>query len=70
MAVPKHNASKAKTRSRRAHKDKLDEPEVGFCPRPSCYAPKRPHRVCPECGHYQTNSMDESEQIVEIWGEY
>ena len=65
MAVPKHNESKAKTRSRRAHKDKLDEPTFNFCP--ECFAPKRPHRVCLECGHYKTNSMDESEQIIEVW---
>ena len=32
MAVPKHNESKAKTRSRRAHKDKLDEPTYNYCP--------------------------------------
>jgi len=65
MAVPKHNESKAKTRSRRAHKDKLEEPEIGYCS--NCYAPKRQHHVCLECGHYRTNSMDESEQIIEVW---
>jgi large subunit ribosomal protein L32 len=65
MAVPKHNESKAKTRSRRAHKDKLEEPTYNYCE--VCLEPKRPHRVCLHCGQYQTNSMDESEQIIEVW---
>ncbi len=65
MAVPKHNESKAKTRSRRAHKDKLTPPEFQRCP--ECWGLKRPHRVCPECGFYKTNSMDEAQQIIEVW---
>ncbi|MFB6264151.1 MAG: 50S ribosomal protein L32 [Bradymonadaceae bacterium] len=65
MAVPKHNESKAKTRTRRSKHDTLEPPTYDVCE--ECFAPKRPHRVCPECGHYQTQSMDESQQIIEVW---
>lgn len=50
MAVPKKKMSKSKTRTRRAH-GALQAPNTGDCPQ--CGAPKLPHRVCPECGHYR-----------------
>lgn len=49
MANPKRRFSKARTAKRRANW-KLDGPSVGECPQ--CHAPKRPHRVCPNCGYY------------------
>lgn len=59
MAVPKKRKSKSKTRSRRAANNKLEV--TGFQDCPQCGAPKRPHRVCTECGMYR------DEQVVEVW---
>jgi len=63
MAVPKKRKSKSKTRSRRSANMKLKSPQFQFCPH--CAAPKQPHRVCPECGHY--GPAGDGEQIVEVW---
>ena len=62
MAVPKKRKSKAKTRSRRANHDKLKAPNLQRCPQ--CYAPKRPHRACMDCGYYR------DEQVIEKWDIY
>lgn len=51
MAVPKRKKSHAKTRSRRANHDKMTVPGTSWCTH--CGAPKLPHRVCRECGHYK-----------------
>lgn len=50
MAVPKRKTSKARKRKRRTHW-KLTAPNLVECPQ--CHAPKVPHRVCRECGHYK-----------------
>jgi large subunit ribosomal protein L32 len=49
MAVPKRKTSKARKRKRRTHW-KLSTPNPDKCSH--CGAAARPHRVCPECGHY------------------
>jgi large subunit ribosomal protein L32 len=50
MALPKRRTSKARKRKRRTHW-KLTAPNSGNrCSH--CGAAARPHRVCPECGHY------------------
>ena len=49
MAVPKQRQSHARTHKRRSQ-HKIDAPALRGCPR--CGAPRRPHRVCPECGTY------------------
>ncbi len=59
MAVPKKRKSKSKTRSRRSANNKLIATKFQECPQ--CGAPKRPHRVCIECGTYG------DEQVIEIW---
>lgn len=59
MAVPKKRKSKAKTRTRRSQHDKMEAPNYQRCP--ECFAPKRSHRVCLECGYYK------DEQIIEVW---
>ena len=59
MAVPKKRKSKSKTRSRRKANSKLEAPNYQRCP--ECFAPKRPHRVCLDCGFYK------DEQIIEVW---
>jgi large subunit ribosomal protein L32 len=49
MAVPKQRQSHSRTQKRRSQ-HKIDAPGLRFCPR--CHAPRRPHRVCPNCGTY------------------
>ena len=50
MAVPKQKQSHARTAQRRAQ-HKLGAPVYNECPQ--CHSPRRPHRVCPECGYYK-----------------
>jgi large subunit ribosomal protein L32 len=49
MAVPKQRQSHARTNKRRSQ-HKITPPGLMACPK--CHAPKRPHRVCTECGTY------------------
>ncbi|HWP02121.1 MAG TPA: 50S ribosomal protein L32 [Gemmatimonadaceae bacterium] len=49
MAVPKRRTSKRKKRTRATHKKAAP---IALQPCPRCKAPKRPHRVCTECGYY------------------
>ena len=50
MAVPKKRTSKQRKRKRRTHY-KAESVAVHTCPK--CGDAKRPHRVCPTCGHYR-----------------
>jgi large subunit ribosomal protein L32 len=56
MAVPKQKHSRARRDKRRAT-HKLDAPTYNRCPQ--CHAPRRPHRVCPECGYYAKRQVVE-----------
>ena len=49
MAVPKRKKSKMRVRMRKGQV-KADVAQVSACP--NCGAPKRAHRVYPECGYY------------------
>jgi large subunit ribosomal protein L32 len=49
MAVPKQRQSHSRTNKRRSQ-HKIEAPGLRHCPR--CGAPRRPHRVCPNCGTY------------------
>ncbi|MBZ4683022.1 MAG: large subunit ribosomal protein [Fusobacteriaceae bacterium] len=49
MAVPKKKTSKAKKNMRRSH-HAIKASSLSTCDH--CGAPKRPHRVCLECGSY------------------
>lgn len=50
LQVPKRRHSKSRRNKRRANwKSKV----VNLSRCPHCGAPKLPHRVCPECGHYE-----------------
>ncbi len=49
MAVPKKRTSKQRKRKRRTHY-KAQSAAQQACPK--CGGPRRPHRVCPTCGHY------------------
>jgi len=59
MAVPKGKTSKSRRNMRRSH-HALSNPPRSHCPQ--CGEPKRPHRVCSNCGTYrgrQVVSTDE-----------
>jgi large subunit ribosomal protein L32 len=49
MAVPKQKQARSRTRKRRAQ-HKAAASVYNECPQ--CHAPRRPHRVCPNCGTY------------------
>ncbi|MDX8396359.1 MAG: 50S ribosomal protein L32 [Mariprofundaceae bacterium] len=50
MSVPKRKTSKSKRNMRRAH-DNITVPGMSECT--ECGEMKRPHHVCPSCGHYK-----------------
>ncbi|HWI21100.1 MAG TPA: 50S ribosomal protein L32 [Baekduia sp.] len=50
MAVPKQKQSHSRTNKRRST-HQITAPSLSECPQ--CHAPRRPHRVCSECGHYR-----------------
>ncbi|MEZ5102607.1 MAG: 50S ribosomal protein L32 [Thermoleophilia bacterium] len=55
MAVPKRKTSKARRDKRRAtHTLKT----VGLHECAQCHRPKRPHHVCPTCGHYKGREVE------------
>ncbi len=49
MAVPQNKITRSKRNMRRAH-DALEAANPAECP--ECGELKRPHHVCPSCGHY------------------
>lgn len=61
MAVPKHKASKSRTRRRRVLNAKLTLPHLVGCS--NCGALKLPHRVCPKCGFYRGKEIISSEDL-------
>ena len=54
MAVPKRKTSPSKRNMRRSH-HALARPAYGECP--NCGEQKRPHHVCPSCGHYKDREV-------------
>jgi large subunit ribosomal protein L32 len=61
MAVPKKKISKSRRDQRRAH-DALAPEARGECP--NCGELKRPHHVCPACGHYDGREVSESRRAA------
>lgn len=59
MAVPSKKVSRAKRGMRRAHLRSGSAP-LSQCPQ--CANLRRPHHVCPSCGHY------DNEEIVVVPG--
>jgi len=59
MAVPKRRTSRAKRDLRRSH-DALGFPARSRCPQ--CGEPKRPHRVCANCGTYRGREVVQTEE--------
>ncbi|MBF0304684.1 MAG: 50S ribosomal protein L32 [Alphaproteobacteria bacterium] len=58
MAVPKKKTSKSRRNMRRSH-HALTPAAHSECP--NCGELKRPHHICPSCGHY-----DGREVIAEV----
>ena len=56
--LPKRKVSPGRRDRRRAH-DALKARNVVNCP--NCGEPRLPHRVCPNCGHYQGREVVEVE---------
>jgi len=54
MAVPKQKQSHSRTAKRRAQ-HKMAAPVFNACP--TCHEPRRPHRVCPNCGSYKGSEV-------------
>ncbi len=55
MPTPKKKMPKARTSSRRSQW-KGTPPTFAECPQ--CHQPKRPHHLCPTCGHYRGREVE------------
>jgi len=62
MAVPKKKQSHSRTAKRRAQ-HRISPPALNECPQ--CHSPRRPHRVCPECGFYAGREVAASPALGE-----
>ena len=60
MAHPKRRSSNSRTGKRRTHW-KLSKPTFSKCP--NCEQARQPHRVCPNCGHYNGREVVEGEAV-------
>jgi len=54
MAVPKKKVSPSRRKMRRSH-HALQPPAYTECP--NCGELKRPHHLCPSCGHYHEREV-------------
>ncbi|MEW5790803.1 MAG: 50S ribosomal protein L32 [Pseudomonadota bacterium] len=54
MAVPQSKTSPSRRGMRRAH-DHLESKSLSVCA--NCGATKRPHHICPQCGHYKGRAV-------------
>jgi large subunit ribosomal protein L32 len=59
MAVPKRRTSKSRKGHRRSHHH-VTPKGVQYCPR--CNEPILPHKICPNCGHYQGREVINMEE--------
>ncbi|MHC8509498.1 MAG: 50S ribosomal protein L32 [Rhodospirillales bacterium] len=58
MAVPKKKVTRSRRNQRRAH-DALTPGKAAECSH--CGEMKRPHHVCPACGHYREREVVEAD---------
>lgn len=61
MAVPKKKISKSRRNMRRSH-DALKSATYEECS--NCGELKRPHHVCPSCGHYKGREVMETSEAA------
>jgi large subunit ribosomal protein L32 len=59
MALPKRRHSHQRSHKRRSH-NALKVEGLSTCPQ--CSEPKRPHRVCMNCGYYGKNQVIKGEE--------
>lgn len=59
MIAPQRRTSKSRRNKRRAH-HALSPPARSPCPQ--CGEPRRPHRVCANCGTYRNRTVIETEE--------
>lgn len=57
MALPKRRHSRTRGAKRRTHWKLV---QTGFMACPKCHQPRRSHRICAHCGHY------DGRQVVEV----
>lgn len=62
MPVPKRRLSYTRTHTRRAH-HALKRPNLAECS--NCGELKRPHHVCPACGHYDGRNYSKGDTTEE-----
>ena len=62
MAVPKRRTSHSAQGHRRSHHHRKPK-GVQYCAR--CNEPVLPHRVCPNCGHYQGREVIKMDEKAE-----
>jgi large subunit ribosomal protein L32 len=63
MAVPQNRTTKSRRNMRRAH-DALVAANPNECS--NCGELKRPHHVCPACGHYDSREVVAMAREVDI----
>lgn len=63
MAVQQNRKTRSKRNMRRAH-DALVAANPNECP--SCGELKRPHHVCPSCGHYDNREVVARAREIDI----
>ena len=63
MAVPQNKVSKARRNWRRSH-DALSGSNPNECD--NCGELKRPHHVCPSCGHYAKREVIAMADEIEL----
>jgi large subunit ribosomal protein L32 len=54
VPVPKRRKTRSKVKMSHANKG-LKAPNLSTCPH--CHSPKLPHRVCPSCGKYKSETV-------------
>ncbi|MCV6598458.1 MAG: 50S ribosomal protein L32 [Mangrovicoccus sp.] len=63
MAVPQNKVTRSRRNMRRAH-DALEAGNPAECP--NCGELKRPHHVCPSCGHYNDQEIVAQADEIDI----
>lgn len=63
MAVPQNKVTRSRRNQRRSH-DALVAGNPGECP--ECGELKRPHHVCPACGHYNGREVLAAGGVVDL----
>jgi len=63
MAVPQNRVTRSRRNNRRSHHG-LDASNAQECP--NCGELKRPHHVCPACGHYADREVVAAAEEIDL----